>query len=158
MKISIVILYIIVQILEVLVEKIKTSLSAYKNSFELILINDFSSDNSWEVIKNLKNTNIFIKGINLKKNYGQHSAIFCGLKYCKGEFIFCMDDDMQHDPAHLDNMLRELIDNEVCYVKYLKREHNFFKIFVNKLNIISSFLMNKSYKIYTSSFKCFKKK
>ena len=159
MKISIVIpVYNSSKILEVLVEKIKTSLSAYKNSFELILINDFSSDNSWEVIKNLKNTNIFIKGINLKKNYGQHSAIFCGLKYCKGEFIFCMDDDMQHDPAHLDNMLRELIDNEVCYVKYLKREHNFFKIFVSKLNnIISSFLMNKSYKIYTSSFKCFKK-
>ena len=159
MKISIVIpVYNSSKILEVLVEKIKINLSSYKSSFELILINDFSSDNSWEVIKNLKNTNIFIKGINLKKNYGQHSAIFCGLKYCKGEFIVCMDDDMQHDPCHIFNMLDQLNKFDVCYVKYIKREHNIIKVLISKLNnLISSYLMNKSVKIYTSSFKCFKK-
>jgi undecaprenyl-phosphate 4-deoxy-4-formamido-L-arabinose transferase len=69
-----------------------------------------------------------------------------------------MDDDMQHDPKHIIGMLKELSNNDVCYVKYKKREHNFLKILVSKLNnLVSSFLMSKSYKIYTSSFKCFKK-
>ena len=158
MKISIIIpVFNSSKILEVLVKEIKANLKEF-NDFEIILINDFSSDSSWEIIKKLKVNNNFIKGINLKKNYGQHSAIFCGLKYCTGDFIVCMDDDMQHDPKHIDDMLKELNFFDVCYVKYKKREHNFIKIFVSRLNnIVSSFLMNKSYKIYTSSFKCFKK-
>ena len=149
MKVSIVVpVYNSAKILNILVSEIKKNLIDYSNFFEIILINDFSSDDSWEEIKNLKNKNIFIKGINLKRNYGQHSAIFCGLKYCSGELIVCMDDDMQHDPKHIPRMLKQLKNNEVCYVKYIKREHNIIKIFVSKLNnVISSSLMNKSYKI-----------
>ena len=159
MKVSIVVpVYNSAKILNILVSELKKNLIDYSNFFEIILINDFSSDDSWEKIKNLKNKNTFIKGINLKRNYGQHSAIFCGLKYCRGELIVCMDDDMQHDPKHIPRMLEQLKNNEVCYVKYIKREHNIIKIFVSKLNnVISSFLMNKSYKIYTSSFKSFSK-
>ena len=89
MKISIVIpVFNSSKILEVLVKEIKANLKEL-NNFEIILINDFSSDNSWEIIKKLKVNNNFIKGINLKKNYGQHSAIFCGLKFCTGDFIVC---------------------------------------------------------------------
>lgn len=159
MKVSIVVpVYNSAKILNILVSELKKNLIDYSNFFEIILINDFSSDDSWEKIKNLKNKNTFIKGINLKRNYGQHSAIFCGLKYCRGELIVCMDDDMQHDPKHIPSMLEQLKNNEVCYVKYMKREHSSIKIFVSKLNnVISSFLMNKSYKIYTSSFKSFSK-
>lgn len=157
MKLSIVIpVYNSSEILKNLMYNInKYILKKYK-FIEVILVNDFSKDNSWETIKNLKYKYKYIKGINLNKNYGQHSAIFSGLKYCKGEKIVCMDDDMQHDPEHIPKMIEKLDNYDVCYVKYQKREHNFFKIFISKLNnIVSSFLMNKSPKIYTSSFKCF---
>ena len=65
---------------------------------------------------------------------------------------------MQHDPKYILDMIKQLNNFDVCYVKYEKREHNYIKILVSKLNnIVSSFLMNKSFKIYTSSFKCFNK-
>ena len=160
MKLSIVIpVYNSSKILKTLMHNINKHLLEKYKLIEVILVNDFSKDNSWETIKDLKYKYKYIKGINLKKNYGQHNAIFSGLKYCKGEKIVCMDDDMQHDPEHIPKMIEKLDNYEVCYVKYQKREHNFLKIFISKLNnIISSFLMNKSSKIYTSSFKCFTNK
>ena len=53
--------------------------------FEIILVNDCSNDNSWDIIKKIKRKNSKIKGINLLKNYGQHSATFVGLKFASGK-------------------------------------------------------------------------
>lgn len=160
MKLSIIIpVYNSSKILNALIKSIYKNLFKKCEFLEVILVNDFSKDNSWETIKELKKEYKFIKGINLKENYGQHSAIFCGLKHFKGENVVCMDDDLQHDPEHIVKMVDQLKKYDVCYVKYKKREHNIYKILVSKLNnIVSSFLMNKSTKIYTSSFKCFNKK
>ena len=160
MKLSIIIpVYNSSKILRMLIESIKKFTPYDIYSTEVILINDYSLDDSWNKIKILRNKFNFIKGINLKKNYGQHSAIFCGLKLCKGDYIICMDDDMQHHPMYLSKILQELKQYEVCYVKYLNREHSFIKIMISKLNnIISSYLMNKSYNLYTSSFKGLTKK
>ena len=156
MKLSIVIpVYNSEKIIPTLINSINTNLKNFENSFEIILVNDFSSDQSWNTIINLSKSYHYIKGINLKKNYGQHSAIFVGLKYCSGDKIICMDDDMQHDPAYIKDLYNEL-DNgyDTCYVKYLNRKHSLIKIFISWLNnIFSSYLMNKSLNIYTSSFK-----
>ena len=160
MKLSIVIpVFNSSQILETLIQKIEIHVIRKKKNTQVILVNDHSLDDSWQKIRDLKKKYEFIKGINLKKNYGQHSAIFCGLKNCDGDKIVCMDDDMQHDPEHILKMIDQIDENDVCYVKYKKREHNYTKILISKLNnIVSSFLMEKSSKIYTSSFKCFNKK
>ncbi len=159
MKVSIIIpVFNSSKILEELLKNIKDNVLLHSESLEVILVNDYSQDDSWTQIKNLKQKYSFIKGINLKQNYGQHNAIFCGLKNSTGDKIVCMDDDMQHDPRHILKMLEKLNDHEVCYVKYIKRKHNYIKILVSKLNnIVSSYLMNKPLKIYTSSFKCFNK-
>ena len=58
----------------------------FKN-YELILVNDNSSDNSWDIIKSLCEKNSWIKGINLRKNVGQHNATFVGLKHAIGDII-----------------------------------------------------------------------
>ena len=67
---------------------------------------------------------------------------------------------MQHDPRYINKIVKTLENrNEVCYAKYLKQEHKITKILISKLNnIVSSYLMNKSIKIYSSSFKGFTKK
>ena len=161
MKLSVVIpVYNSEKILSTLISSIKKNIKIKKNLFEVILVNDFSSDNSWKKIAKLKKNNNFIKAINLSKNYGQHYAVFLGLKFTKGEYIVCMDDDMQHDPIYINKIVRTLENrNEVCYAKYLKQEHKITKIIISKLNnIVSSYLMNKSIKIYSSSFKGFTKK
>ncbi len=127
---------------------------------ELIFVNDFSKDNSWQVIKHLSESYDFIKGINLKSNYGQHNAIAAGLNYSRGEYIILMDDDLQHDPIYILNILEELRkDFDACYVKYLKRKHILWKKILSHINhITASYLSNKSSKIYTSSFKGINKK
>ena len=162
MNLSIVIpVYNSSQILPKLIQSINQNFNNNRIKKEIFLINDFSSDNSWEIILKLKKKYNFIKGINLKKNYGQHNAIMAGLNYCKGDICIMMDDDMQHHPKYIKEIYKELISQEfdVCYVKYLKRKHLKWKIFVSWLNnIIASILAFKSIKIYTSSFKGINKK
>jgi len=160
MKLSIVIpVYNSEKILPTLSQSIFKNISNEIKKFEIIFVNDFSQDNSWKVIYNLSKKKKYIKGIDLKKNYGQHYAIFMGLKFAKGEKIVCMDDDMQHDTSYIKKIFQKIREgNEVCYVRYLGRKHNIFKIFISWLNnIVSSYLMSKSSKIYTSSFKGFNK-
>lgn len=147
-------------ILPVLVNEINHSLKNNKSEKELIFVNDFSKDNSWNEIKNLTQKNLFIKGINLKKNYGQHNAIAAGLSVAKGDYIILMDDDLQHDPIYIEKILSQLKNGyDSCYVKYKKRKHSNIKVFVSWLNhITSSYLSEKTNKIYTSSFKGFNNK
>lgn len=128
-------------------------------NFEIFLINDCSQDNSWQVIYELSRKYKNIKGINLKRNFGQHNAILSGLKYCRGEKIIIMDDDFEHPPVYLKKFFYELDDYEVCYTYYLNRKHSFIKkIFSQINNLISSFLLKKPINIYLSSYKAFNKK
>jgi polyisoprenyl-phosphate glycosyltransferase len=148
------------EIISALVEKISDHIKSNNLSTEIILVNDFSKDSSWEKIKILHRKYSYVKGINLENNYGQHNAIIAGLNFCKGDFCILMDDDMQHDPKYIIDIYNKLKSGyEICYVKYLKRKHLKWKIFVSWLNNISaSILALKPIKIYTSSFKGFNKR
>ena len=125
-------------------------------NFEIIFINDFSKDNSWQVIKFAAKNNSKIKGINLLKNYGQHSAIFAGLKFAKGKKIITMDDDLQHPTSSIMSICKKLDKHELCYTLYLNRKHKLWKKVISYCNnIYSSFLFDKPFKIYHSSFRGF---
>ena len=155
MKLSIIIpVYNSSEILSELINQIEKNV---KIDHEIILVNDFSKDNSWEKIKEISKENKNIKGVNLEKNYGQHNAIVAGLTFSNGDYIILMDDDLQHDPIFIKDIINQLTSGaEVCYVKYLKRKHFYWKQIVSFLNhLTSSFLASKSLKIYTSSFKGF---
>ena len=150
------------KIIEDLVKKINFSLTniQFVNSYEIIIINDCSPDNCWEKIKYLANKFSFVKGISLAENFGQHNAIMAGLNEAKGESIITMDDDLQHSPDSIKNLLAELDKGyEVCYVRYLNRKHKSWKIVVSWANnMVQSYLLNKPYDIYMSSFRALKKK
>ena len=127
--------------------------------FEIFLVNDSSQDNSWEIICELSKKYKNLKGINLKKNFGQHNAILCGLKYCRGKKIIIMDDDFEHPPVYLKKFFYELNKYEVCYTYYLNRNHSFIKKIISQINnVISSFLLKKPINIYLSSYKGFNEK
>lgn len=158
MKLSIIIpVFNSEKILKHLINSIIDNLPSTVYPAEIILVNDCSADNSWKVIKRLSQSEKLIKGINLASNYGQHTAIFTGLKFCTGDIIICMDDDMQHDPIYINDIYTQLNNGfDVCYVKYKHRKHSRLKILISGLNhLISSYLMSKSRNIYTSSFKGF---
>ena len=161
MKISIVVpVFNSSDILDELVIRIKNTLEKidYKDNFELILINDFSGDSSWIKIKNLRKKYFFIKGINLSENFGQHNAIMAGLNNLSGDYVITLDDDLQHPPEYIPNIIEKLNDFDVCYTNYKNRKHIGWKKAVSTINnIVSSFLLNKPLRIYMSSFRGLKK-
>jgi len=123
--------------------------------FELILINDASPDDSWQVIRELAARYPFVKGICLARNFGQHNATMAGLNHTCGEVVVIMDDDLQHPPQtimSLVNAVREGFD--VCYTTYIDRKHAAWKRLGSWFNdCFASFLLNKPRGLYLSSYK-----
>ena len=157
MQLSIIIpVYNSAKIIPLLVKKIKNNINKKIKKYELILINDSSIDNSWNTILKMSKRNKFIKGINLKNNFGQHTAIFVGLKFANGSKIITMDDDLQHSPKFILKIYDALNKYDLCYSIYSKRQYGLIKKFISYLNnLFSSILFNKSTKIYLSSYRGF---
>jgi len=70
-------------------------------SYEVIFVNDGSSDNSWQVIQDLRKKNLNFKGISFNRNYGKSAALNMGFKACKGEVVITMDADLQDSPDEI---------------------------------------------------------
>ena len=149
-------------IVEELVKQLNDSINSitYINSFEVIMIDDCSSDESWKKIKEISKKFKFIKGISFSQNYGQHNAIMSGLEVCEGDKVITMDDDLQHSPSSINDLLNELNKGfDVCYTKYQNRKDPLWKkigSWVN--NLVVCILLRKPYKVYLSPFKAFTKK
>lgn len=77
-------------------------------SSEIILVNDGSRDQSWEVIGELAAKSDAVRGINLMRNYGQHNALLCGIREARFDVIVTMDDDLQHPPEEIPRLLARL--------------------------------------------------
>ena len=81
-----------------------------KFSYELIFVNDGSSDESWDVISNLKsqfsNKDGVIRGICFRRNYGKSAALYCGFKEAKGDVVITMDADLQDSPDEIPELYR----------------------------------------------------
>lgn len=161
-KLSIVVpVYRSALILPQLVEQIHAEMrkEGLDGNFELLLINDDSPDNSWQVIRALAATHSFIKGISLRRNFGQHNAIMAGLNHVSGEFVVLMDDDLQHPPHAIGDMVRALSEGfDVCYTNYLNRQHAAWKKLGSRFNDwVATHLLGKPKGLYLSSFKGLRK-
>ena len=75
-------------------------------SFEVIFVNDGSTDCSWQVIKELSNGSEQVKGINFRRNYGKSPALFCGFKEAQGDVVITMDADLQDSPDEIPELYR----------------------------------------------------
>jgi len=132
---------------------------ALKNkTFELILVDDCSSDNSWEVIKLLAAKDKNIIAIKLRKNFGQDNALMTGFKYASGNFVVIMDDDLQHSPYDIIKLYERCREGfDICYAKFFEKEHNFWKKTGSAFNGFSAvMLFDKPKGIYMSPFKIVK--
>ena len=94
------------------------------NDFELILINDFSKDDSWEKIKKLSKNYSYIKGINLSENFGQHNALMAGLNYSNGDCVITLMMIYNILRNFFPNIFEQLKIFDVCYTNYKNRKHD----------------------------------
>jgi len=113
-----------------LFERIKAVFLNINGKFEVIFIDDGSTDNSWNLIKKLKSSNPeTVAGIKLTKNYGQHNAIFCGMKHVKGKYIITIDDDLQIFPEDIPLLIEKQreTNSELVYGIFTKKQHSFYR-------------------------------
>ena len=87
----------------------QTGYRRLKVTYEIILIDDGSSDQSWNVIKQLKLKNPDIVGVKLRKNFGQHNALLCGVNLADANYIATIDDDLEQNPDDIDQL--KTLDN-----------------------------------------------
>ncbi len=118
-----------------LVERLDKVLGAAATEHEIILVNDGSPDNSWEVIESLASRFSAVRGIRLMRNYGQHNATLCGVRAARFELIVTLDDDLQHPPEEIPLLLARLENGcDVVYGVPQRRPHswwrNMFSVFI----------------------------
>ena len=115
-------------ILPNLIERLLPVAKSLNNPFEVILINDGSSDDSWNTIRELAARNTSIHGICLMRNYGQHNALLAGLRAAHYATTVTLDDDLQHPPEELPKLLEKLgKDFDVVYGSPEKQTHGFLR-------------------------------
>jgi len=94
--------------LEELAIRLKKVLDRLNESYELIFIDDNSSDRSWEILRSFRDKDIRIKCFQMMRNFGQQNATMCGLRQARGRFIITMDDDLQHPPEEIPALIAEI--------------------------------------------------
>lgn len=75
-------------------------------SYEIIFVNDGSTDRSWDMIEQLGKESEHVRGIKFRRNYGKSPALFCGFKEAKGEVVITMDADLQDSPDEIPELYR----------------------------------------------------
>ncbi len=119
------------------VNEIITTVQKRKDDYEIILVNDCSTDNVWEVIKSLGKENNRIKGICFAKNFGQHSALMAGYNKASGDVVVSLDDDGQTPANELYSLIDKLNDGyDVVYASYGHKQHSVARNMGTKLNNI----------------------
>ena len=91
-------------------------------SYEVIMVNDGSTDRSWEVVKELSAKYPAVKGISFMRNYGKSAALYSGFEMASGEVVFTMDADLQDSPDEIPEMRRMILEEGYDLVSGWKRK------------------------------------
>ncbi|MEN9370509.1 MAG: hypothetical protein RI952_1374 [Bacteroidota bacterium] len=97
-------------------------MDANKFSYELMFIDDGSTDQSWNVIEGLQAKNPNVKGIKFRRNYGKSAALNVGFEAAQGNVVFTMDADLQDSPDELPLMYHRLIDEKLDLISGWKKK------------------------------------
>lgn len=130
-----------------------------QRNYELILVNDQSLDNSWEVIHDIANEYDTVIGINLRINSGQDNALMAGLRQAEGDYVVIMDDDLQHAPEDIIKLYERCREGfDICFAGFELKKQRLWKNAGSWINgKIAEISINKSRNIYLSPFKIIRK-
>lgn len=137
------------------INEIKDTMESHKQyEYEVVMVNDGSSDDTFSVISQLCSENKSFIGIDMAKNFGQHAALMAGFRHISGDFVVCLDDDGQ-TPANEVFKLIEAINAgvDVVYASYSDKKHSSFRNFGSRINSkMTEVMLNKPKKLYISSY------
>ena len=111
-----------------LYKRLLFSIIALDTDYEIILVDDGSPDNSWDVISQLAKLDQNIKGIRLSRNFGQHYAITSGLNHCSGDWIIVMDCDLQDQPEEIPKLFSKAMEGyKIVFARRFNRKDRWLK-------------------------------
>jgi glycosyltransferase involved in cell wall biosynthesis len=126
------------------------------NSFEILLINDGSRDNSWQIIQELAGQDKRFHGTDLIRNYGQINALMCGLKQARFDLALTMDDDLQHPPEEIPLLLSlmETGQYDVVYGVYDQKKDSWLRMLGSEfIDFLYNRIFHKPSQLKLSSFR-----
>lgn len=129
------------------------------NDYEIILIDDRSPDATWEIIESFCKIDKKIKGIRLLKNYGQHTAVYCGLMGISGDYAVTMDDDLQNPPEEIEKLILKALEGfDAVFGRFERKMHSGIRKFGTKLvGIINKKIFGKPDNLILSNFRILRK-
>ena len=101
---------------------IKRVMTTNNFSYEIIFVNDRSTDRSWQVIEDLRSKDPNVKGIKFRRNYGKSPALFCGFSKAKGNVVITMDADLQDSPDEIPELYRMITEDGYDLVSGYKQK------------------------------------
>lgn len=105
-----------------LVDWIKRVMDEHKYDFEIVLVDDGSSDSSWQIIKKMKSQYPFIKGIKFRRNYGKSAALYVGFEESQGDVVITMDADLQDSPDEIPGLYKKITEENYDLVSGWKKK------------------------------------
>ena len=103
---------------------IERVMAANNYSFEVIFVNDGSTDRSWDVINELANRSEHVKGIKFRRNYGKSPALYCGFKEAQGDVVITMDADLQDSPDEIPELYKMIMEEKYDLVSGYKQNRS----------------------------------
>lgn len=135
-------------------------ISSVEGNYEIIMIDDGSTDNTWQEIKQIAYKDEKVKGIRFNRNYGQTNAIKAGIKNSSGKIIITMDGDLQNDPKDIPRLLKKLNEGYDVVSGWRKNRKDKYisRILPSRIaNFIISMVTGVKLKDYGCTLKCYKK-
>jgi glycosyltransferase involved in cell wall biosynthesis len=125
-----------------LIARLRPVLEGMGGSYEVVLVNDGSRDNSWGVIERLCRENPWVLGIDLMRNQGQENALLCGIRAARYDTAATIDDDLQNPPEEIPRLLSKLQEGfDVVYGTPEKEQHGLFR---DLASIITKLVMQEA--------------
>ena len=127
------------------VDEIVETITAHGGyDYEIILVNDNSPDRVIDTIKALSAANPKVKGLDLSRNFGQHSAFMAGFTYLTGDIVVCLDDDGQTPANEVFKLIDKLDSFDLAFAEYKTKQHSGFRNFGSKINdLMARWLLSK---------------
>lgn len=143
---------------EILVNEIVKVVNQFDFAYEIILIDDGSIDKTWSTIVKIKQSISHIKGIKLRRNYGQTNAMVAGFDHASGEIIVTMDGDLQNDPSDILILLKKIEEGyDIVSGWRSARKDRFSRVILSRIaNYIISFTTGVSLHDYGCSLKAYR--
>ena len=143
-----------------LVSEVSSALGELTDSFEIILVDDRSRDDSWNAIKQECNKSSHERGLRLSRNFGQHSAITAGLGLAKGDWIVVMDCDLQDRPDQISALYRKALEGyDIVFARRrLRRDSRLKRLYSRAFYSVFSYLTETAQDAAIANFGIYHKK